>query len=107
MADPIWWADFDKSFNFSETRYLGVSKVADHETEFRFLKFKILNPIWWTNSRKGHSIFSILSMNMFAVLNKNSINLFLRSYPHLILYKFMEKCISNTIRVFIAQNTTE
>ena len=40
MSDPIWWTDFKKSFNFYETRYLGVSKVANYETEFRFLEFK-------------------------------------------------------------------
>ena len=96
-----------QSFNFSETRYLGVLKFADYGTEFRFLKSQMADPIWWTNSRKGHSIFSVLSMNMFAVLYKNSINLQIRSYTQLILSRFVEKRISNTMQVFIAQNTTE
>ena len=46
MADPIWRTDFEKSFNFSETRYLGVLKVTDYETKFRFLEFKMADPIW-------------------------------------------------------------
>ena len=35
-------------------------------------------------------IFSMLSMNMLAVLYKNSINLFIRSYWQLILHRFVE-----------------
>ena len=54
----------------SETRYLEVFKVADYETEFRFSKFKMSDPIWWTNVRKGHSIFSIQSMNMYTITTK-------------------------------------
>ena len=46
-------------------------------------------------------------MNMFAVLYKNSINLFIRSYPQLILYRFVEKRISNNMQVYITQNTTK
>ena len=42
MADPIWRTDYEKLFNFSESRYLGVLKVTDYETEFRFLKFEMI-----------------------------------------------------------------
>ena len=45
MADPTWWKDFEKSFNFPDSRYLGVLKVVDYETEIRFFKSKMADPI--------------------------------------------------------------
>ena len=37
---------------------------------------------------------------------KNSINLFIRSFPQLILYRFVEKCILNTMQVIRGSKTS-
>ena len=50
----------DNFINSSDTSYSGVFGVADYESEIRFSKFKIVDPIWWMPNRKFHKFFRYL-----------------------------------------------
>ena len=101
-----------KSSNLFKTRQLGVFEVADYDSEFRFWKFKIADPIchfmsFYVFNTEYEYVCEVAEYKTEPTI-VNLDNLFIRSYSQLTFYRFVEKRISNTnMQVFIAQNTTE